>query len=131
MATSPVYTATPVQWSGLVGATLDTSFTAPTHGVTIGTAGSNGTKIVQIDVIPVGTVVASLVNIFLFNGTTYYLLESVTIAAATVNTTTAPVKQSFTYDNVVLPSNSWTMVITNTVAGNQSLVLVNAFGASL
>jgi hypothetical protein len=131
MAATPAYAATPVVWSGLVGATADTSFTAPTHGVTIGTGGSSGTKITEIDIIPVGTVVAGLVNIFIYNGTTYYLWESVSIAAGTVNTTTAPVKQTYSYDNLVLPSNSWTMVITNTVTSNESLVLVNALGASL
>jgi hypothetical protein len=131
MATSPSYAATPVAWSGLVGATADTSYTAPTHGVTLGTAGTSGTKITEINIIPVGTVIAGIVNIFLYNGTTYYLWESVTIAAATINTTSAPTKQTYTYDNLVLPSNSWTMVVTNTVVSNESLVLVNAVGASL
>ena len=131
MATAPAYAATPVAWCGLVPGTADSSFTAPSNQTTLGTAGASGTKITQIDVIPVGTVVAGLVNVFAYDGTTYHLVESVTIASGTVSTTAAPVKQSFTYDNLVLPSNSWSLRVTNTVAGNVSLVEVNAYGASL
>jgi hypothetical protein len=131
MAAAPAFAATPAAWCGLVPGTADTSFTAPTHVTTLGTAGSSGTKITQIDVIPAGTVVAALVNIFAYDSTTYHLIESVTIAAGTVNTTTAPVKQTYSYDNLVLPSSSWSLVVTNTVAGNVSLVEVNAWAASL
>lgn len=131
MAAAPAYAATPVAWCGLVPGTADTSFTAPASVATLGTAGSNGTKINQVDVIPVGTVAAGLVNVFAYDGTAYHLVVSATITAATVNTTTAPVPQSFYFDNLVLPSGSWSLRVTNTVAGNVSLVEVNAFGASL
>jgi hypothetical protein len=130
MSAAPAYAATPVVWSGLVPGTADTSWTAPTHTTSLGSAGSNGTKIVQIDVIPAGTVVAGLVNVFAYDGTTYHLHESITIAAYTSSTTAAPPKQTYAYDNVVLPSG-WSLVITTTVSGNVSLVEVNAFGASL
>ena len=131
MAAAPSYAATPVTWAGLVPSTNDTSFTAPSHVTTLGTGGSSGTKITQIDVIPTATVVAGLVNVFLFDGTTYHLHESVAINAATVNATTAPVKTSLYYDNLVLPSSSWTLACSNTEASNESLIEVNAFGASL
>jgi hypothetical protein len=130
MAAAPAYAATPIAWTGLVPSTADTSWTAPTHVTTIGSAGASGTKIVQVDVIPAGTVVAGLVNVFLFDGTSYHLHESVTIAAYTSSTTAAPPKQSFTYDNLVLP-NGWSLVVATTVSGNVSLVEVNAYGASL
>jgi hypothetical protein len=131
MATAPAYAATPRLLAALVPSTADTSFTAPTHVTSLGSGGSAGTKITEIDVEPVGTVVAGLVNVFAYDGTTYHLIESVTIAAATVNTTTAPVKQAFTYDNLVLPSSSWSLAVSNTVSGNVSLVTVTAFGADL
>lgn len=130
MAAAPAYAATPVAWCGLVPGTADTSWTAPTNQATLGSAGASGTKITQIDVIPAGTVVAGLVNIFAYDGSAYHLVESVTIAAYTSSTTAAPPKQTFIYDNLVLP-NGWSLRITNTVAGNVSLVTVNAFGASL
>ena len=130
MASLPSYAVTPVTWSGLVPATNDTSFTAPTHTTLLGSAGVNGTKITEIDLIPVATVVLSLVNLFLFDGTTYHLHESVTISAQTISATLPPTKQIFYYDNLVLPSG-WSLYCTVTVAGDESLVEVNAFGASL
>ena len=130
MASAPAYAATPVAWSGLVPSAADTSNTAPSNVTTLGSAGSSGTKIAEIDVIPVGTVVAGIVNVFLYDGSTYHLHEAVTVAAATVSTTAPPVKTAFTYDNLVLPSG-WSLRCTTTVAGNVSLVTVNAYGASL
>lgn len=130
MAATPAYAATPVIWAGLVPGTADTSWTAPTNQTTLGSAGASGTKIVEVDVIPVGTTVAGIVNVFAFDGSTYHLVESVAIAAATLSTTAGPVKQVFTYDNLVLP-NGWSLRVTNTVAGNVSLVKVEAYGASL
>jgi hypothetical protein len=130
MAAAPAYAATPVAWTGLVPATFSASFTAPATVTTLGSAGASGTKIVQVDVIPAGTVVAGLVNVFLYDGTAYHLLESVAIAAYTSSTTTAPPKQSFGYDNVVLPSG-WSLAVSVTVAANQSLITVSAYGASL
>ena len=114
---------------GLVPSTADTSWTAPTHVTTLGTAGANGTKVNEIDVTPVGTTVASQVNVFAYDGSTYHLVLSVAIAAATLSTTEGPVTQSFTFDNLVLPTSSWTLACSNTVAGNVSLITVNAFGA--
>lgn len=130
MATAPAYAATPVIWAGLIPGTADTSFTAPTNITTLGSAGTNGTKIAQIDVEPVGTTVSGLVNVFLYDGTTYHLWESVIITAATVSTSVPPVKQSYVYDNLVLPSG-WSLRVSGTIAGNVSLVHVTATGASL
>lgn len=131
MATAPAYAATPRLLAGLVPSTQDTSFTAPTHVTSLGSGGTNGTKISQVDVEPVGTVVASLVNVFAYDGTTYHLIESVTVTAATVSTTAAPVKQSYYYDSLVLPSSSWSLAVSVTVAGNVSLLTVTAYGADL
>ena len=36
-----------------------------------------------------------------------------------------------TYDNLVLPTSSWSLRVTSTVSGNVSLIEVNAVGASL
>jgi len=129
MATAPVYFATPRLLAGLVPSTQDTSFTAPAHVTSLGSGGSNGTKISEIDVTPVATVVAGLVNIFAYDGTTYHLVASVTIAAETVSATVAPVTQPLTFDNLVLPSSSWSLAVSNTEASNVSLIEVVAFGA--
>ena len=130
MASAPSYAVTPVAWTGLVPSTNDTSWTAPTHVTTLGSAGASGTKINEIDVIPAGTVVAGLVNVFLYDGTNYHLHESVTIAAATPSTTVAPIKTSLYYDNLVVPAG-WSLVCSTTVVADESLIEVNAFGAAL
>ena len=130
MATAPAYAATPVAWCGLIPSTQDTSNTAPSHVTSLGSAGANGTKITQIDIIPTATVVAGIVNVFVYDGTTYHLHEPVTIAAATVSATTAPVKATYYYDNLVLP-NGWSLAVSNTKASDVSIIEVNAYGASL
>ena len=131
MATAPSYAATPRLLAGLVPSTADTSWTAPTHVTSLGTGGTSGTKITQIDIIPVGTVVAGVVNVFAYDGTTYHLIEAVTITAATLSTTAPGTKQTYAYDNFVLPSNTWSLAISTTVSGNVSLVEVVAYGADL
>ena len=130
MAAVPAFAATPVAWCGLVPSTQDTSNTAPTHVTSLGSAGASGTKITQVDITPTATVVAGIVNVFAYDGATYHLLEPVTIAAATVSATAAPVKQSYTYDNLVLP-NGWSLAVSNTEASNVSIIEVSAWGASL
>ena len=130
MATAPQYAATPVAWCGLVPSTQDTSNTAPSHVTSLGSAGESGTKITQVDIIPTATVVAGIVNVFAYDGTTYHLHEAITIAAATVSATAAPVKQTYTYDNLCLPSG-WSLAVSQTEASNVSIIEVNAFGASL
>jgi hypothetical protein len=130
MAAAPSYASTPVAWCGLVPSTNDTSWTAPSHVTTLGSAGASGTKINEIDVIPAGTVVAGLVNVFLYDGTAYHLHESIPVAAYTSSATAAPPKTPAYYDNLVLPVG-WSLVVTTTVAGNESLITVNAYGASL
>lgn len=131
MATAPAYAATPLLGAVLVNnGTADTSFSTPTHATLLVTAGSNGTKITQIDVVPAGTISSGgvVVNIFLYNGSTYYLHESVLVAAITPGTQAASLKYSYYYDNLVLPA-SWYLYATETVATQPCQV--SAWGSSL
>lgn len=128
MATAPSFAATPHLMFGLVPGSADTSYTAPTVVTILGSAATTGTKISEIDVIPVGTTVAGVVNIFAYDGSAYHLVTPVTIGAGSVNTTNPPLPQVFVYDNLLLPSG-WSLRCTTTVAGNGSLVTVNAAGA--
>jgi hypothetical protein len=132
MATAPAYASTPLLGNALINnGTADTSFSAPTHTTTLFTAGSNGTKLVQVDLIPAGTISSGgvVVNLFFYNGSSYFLHESVLITAITPATQVASLKYSYYYDSVVLPSNSWSLVATETVVSQP--VQVNAYGASL
>jgi hypothetical protein len=131
MASTPAFASTPVCWSGLVPATLDTSLTAPTNVTTLGTAGANGTQVNEIVCQGVGTTVAGVVNIFLYDGSTYHLFDQFLVLAITSSTTATAWRASRTYQNLWLPSNSWSLRCTNTIAGNQSMVKVTATGGSM
>lgn len=130
MASAPVFAATPVCWSGLVPATADTSMTAPTNVTTLGTAGASGTKIEEIVCQGVGTTAAGVVNIFLYDGSSYHLYDFFIVPAYTSSTTVGAWRASRQYQNLILPSNSWSLRCTVTTAGDQSLVKVTAIGGS-
>jgi hypothetical protein len=54
---------------------------------TVLTAGSSGTRIDYIEVQGVATTVSSLVNLFIYDGTTYVLWQQVPVIAVTANGT--------------------------------------------
>lgn len=86
MATTAQYAATPKVGSALL-TTADTSLTAPTTVGTVFTAGSSGSRIDYIDVQGVATTTACIVNLFIHDGTTYFLWQQVPVIAVTSNTT--------------------------------------------
>lgn len=127
MATEPAFASTPNNSAGITPATLDTSLTAPTNVTTVFTAGSGGSKVEEIVLIELGTVVTGLLNIFLYDGATYHLYESLLISPHTVNTTIPSSRTTKTYANLVLKSG-WSIRVTTTIAGNQSMHKVLVFG---
>jgi hypothetical protein len=86
MSTSAQYASTPKVGSALL-TTADTSLTAPATVGTVLTAGASGSRIDYIEVIGVATTVASLVNLFIYDGTTYFLWQQVPVLAITTSTT--------------------------------------------
>jgi hypothetical protein len=131
VAADPIFYSTPVVGAGTVHATLDTSLTAPSNVTTILTgAATPGTKVEVISVSGLGTTVLGLVHIFIHDGSTYHLFDSFLIAAVTVSATVAPHRDWHAYDMLVLPTASYTLRVTNTIAGNQSLVKVIAHGGN-
>ena len=88
MSTSAQYASTPKFGSATL-TTADTSLTAPTTVGTIVTAGASGTRIDYIEVQGVATTVAGLINLFVYDGTTYVLWNQVPVQAVT-SSTTAP-----------------------------------------
>lgn len=131
MATTPKFASTPRVASGLVPATLDTSLTAPTNVTTIMTGAAAGTKIEELVFQGVLTTVAAVLNIFLYDGTTYHLYDQVLITAVTSSTTAVAFRRARQYDNLILVDNTWSLRVTVTVAGDQSGVKVTATGADL
>jgi hypothetical protein len=98
MATSAQYASVPKIGAATL-TTADTSLTAPTTVGTVVTAASSGTRIDYIDIQGVATTLSGLVNLFIFDGTTYHLWTQVPVLPIT-SSTTAP---AFT---ITLSSNS-------------------------
>lgn len=88
MSTSAQYAATPKFGSALL-TTADTSLTAPTTVGTVVSAGASGTRIDYIDIQGVATTVAGLINLFVYDGTTYVLWAQVPVMPVT-SSTSAP-----------------------------------------
>lgn len=130
MATAAQYASTPVFGSALL-TTADTSLTAPTNVGTVLTAGANGSRIDYIEIQGVATTVAGLVNLFVFDGTNYFLWAQVPILAIT-SSTTAPAFVANLSSNAnanLLPLNiptGYSLRAATSVA--QTGIRVNAYG---
>jgi hypothetical protein len=115
MATSPSFAVTPRIGSVSIS-TQDTSLTAPTNFGTVITGVAAGTRVAELVVKCAATSAAALVRVFLYDGSTYYLFDEVTISAATSSNTVATTRVSRTYDNLILPSASWSVRVTTSIA---------------
>lgn len=127
MATSPAFAVTP-RIGAVSIATADSSYTAPSNVGTLITGASTGTRIAEIVVKNAATSSAAIVRIFLYDGSTYWLFDEVTVAAATGSSTVQQTRVSTTYNNLILPSASWSVRVTTSVAQTTH---VTALGADL
>lgn len=125
---SPIFPVSPI--TGIATLTTATAVTSRanisgTTGLTVLTATSTyGTRIDQITIKGKATTVASNVFIWVYNGTTSFLLDEIAISAITAGNTTDSFSISKTYNNLVLPP-TYQLYISETV---QTDVTVFAFG---
>lgn len=130
MATSAQYASTPKIGSALL-TTADTSLTAPSTVGTVFTAGASGSRIDYIDVQGVATTTATLVNVFIFDGTNYFLYTQIPVQAVT-SSTTAPAFQTAISSNShpnILPINLPTgYSVRATTSIDQTGIRVTALG---
>jgi hypothetical protein len=115
MATSPSFAVTP-RIGGVSISTQDTSLTAPTNFGTVITGVAAGTRVAELVVKCAATSAAAIVRVFLHDGSTYFLFDEVTISAATSSNTVPATRVTRTYDNLILPSSSWSVRVTTTIA---------------
>ena len=127
MATAPAFAVTP-RVGAVSVATADSSYTAPTNVGTLITGASTGTRIAEIVVKCAATSAAAIVRIFLYDGSTYWLFDEVVVAAATGSATVAQTRVSTLYNNLILPSASWSVRVTTSVS---QATHCTAFGADL
>jgi hypothetical protein len=127
MAISPSFAATP-RIGNVSIATAEASYTSPTNFGTLITGASTGTRIAEVVVKNAATSAAAIVRLFLYDGSTYYLFDEYTIAAATGSATVQQTRVSTSYNNLILPSSSWTLRVTTSVS---QATHVTALGADL
>jgi hypothetical protein len=130
MATSPAFISTPrIGRLSLSTVNTATDGTGTISDLLVGV--SAGTRILSVNVQGTATTVASLVNLFLFDGTQWDLFDQVTISAVTGSNTTKGYRLVTAYTDLVLPSATWKLGATITVAPTTGTVRVAAFGGDL
>jgi len=107
--TTPIFVATPRASYVSTGLTANTNFDGTGTVATAFTAGTNGSKVEQITIMNMGTAIATVVRLFINNGssnttaTNNALFMEVAVPANTSSQTAASSYQVFPV-NVILPS---------------------------
>lgn len=128
--TSPIFPQVPIIGiASLVSNTAVTSRSviAGTTGLTQLTANStNGTRIDFIEAQGQGTTVATIIDVWLNDGTNSYLVEEIVLGAATANTTSLASTNTVSYTKLTLPP-TYRLFVSQQVSAN---VTVFAFGGT-
>lgn len=127
MAASPVFAVTP-RVTNVSIATADSSYISPTNFGTLITGAATGTRIAEIVVKNAATSSAAIVRIFLYNGSTYFMFDEITVAAAAASATVQTSRVSTLYNNLILPDSTWSIRVTTSVS---QVTHVTALGADL
>jgi hypothetical protein len=105
--TTPIFPLTPIVGIGtLTSATAITSranITGTTGLVQLTATSTNGTRVDAITVKGKGTTVASILSVWIYNGTTSFLYDEFDVTAITASTTVDSFVLTKTYNNLTLP----------------------------
>lgn len=127
MATTPAFAATPRAAVGIVS-TANTARDGTGTMATIFTAGANGSRIERVKVKAIETTAASLVRLFVHDGSVARLIEEIPVGAVTVSATQGGFEADLSFADpsrvLVLPAGWSLRAATHTA---QQLV-VAAFG---
>lgn len=131
MAAEPAFAVTP-RIASVNVATANTNRDGTGTVTTLITGAATGTRIAEIVCQAKVTTTAGMVRVFLHDatggGSTYYLFDEVSIAAATVSATVKGTRQSVLYANLVLPNDNWSVRVST---HNAESTDVTALGADL
>lgn len=128
--TTPIFPQAPI--IGIASMVANTAVTSRTNivgttGLTQLTANStNGTRIDFIEVQGQGTTVATIVDVWINDGTTSYLFEEISLPAATANTTVFASSNTIAYTKITLPP-TYRLFVSQQVSAN---VTVFALGGT-
>ena len=130
MAASPAFISAPrIGRLSLSTANTATDGTGTINDLIVGVAA--GTRVLSVNVQGTATTVAALVNLFLWDGTQWDLFDQVTITATTGSNTVKGYRLVTAYTDLVLPSASYKLGATISVAPTTGTVRVAAFGGDL
>jgi hypothetical protein len=131
MATAPAFAATPKAWCGkCTTGQADLTGATTTNIVTIATGGASGSKIEEIVVQSDGNPADSIMVFALHDGSTYFPFDMWDIGdPAAGSTTVSAYRTNKTYENLVLPTSSWTLRAWVTVTPTSGSMVVTALGA--
>lgn len=130
MATNPAFISTArIGRCSLSTANTATDGTGTITDLIVGV--SAGTRVIAITAKGTATTVAANVNLFLFDGTNWDLFDQIAVTAITGSNTVISFRDSKSYDYLVLPSASWKVGATITVAPTTGTVRLAAFGGDL
>jgi hypothetical protein len=124
MATTANYSSTPR--TALV--TISTANTARNGSGTIASifsAGASGSRIDDINIVAQGTTTAGVVRLYLYNGTTHFLLREVLVSAITPSTTQAVFSATLVGMSLVLASG-WALTASTNNAESFNICVTRA-----
>jgi len=128
--TSPIFPQVPI--IGIASMVSNTAITARTN--IVGTTGltqvlansTNGTRVDFVEVQGQGTTVATIINLWINDGTNSYLFDEISLPAATANTTVVASSNTISYTRLTLPP-TYRLFTSQQVSAN---VTVFAFGGT-
>lgn len=128
---TPSFAVTPRLAFGSVS-TANTNYDGTGTIVDLMTGVAAGTKIIEVTIQATVNPADCLVNLFLHDGTAYRYFDAFDLGdPATSSTTVAGYRDRKFYDNLVLPSASWKLAASITVAPTSGVVNVFVAGADL
>jgi hypothetical protein len=127
MALNPVFAVTP-RIASVNIATANTNRDGSGTVATLITGSAGGTRVVELVIKARVTTTAGQVRVFLHDGTSFFAFDEIAVAAATVSATVQGTRVSTTYNNLVLPSASWSVRVSTEKAES---IDVTALGADL
>lgn len=131
MASSPAFAVTPKIGVASVS-TTNTNRDGTGTIVTILTGASTGTRINEIVIKSTNDPADSVLTLFIHDGTTAWLFDEVDLGNPAAATATLPSYRSvLTYNNLILPSTSWSLRAAISAAPTAGVINVFAFAADL
>lgn len=131
MASAPRFTNTP-RIGAVTVSTANTNRDGTGTIATVITGVASGTKISRLVVKATGDPADSVVTIFLHDGSNFFLFDEFDIGnPAAASTTVAGYRETRKYDDLILPTNNWSIRAAITVALTSGVINVFAIGGDL